>query len=210
MKLLYFPFPVRAEAIRLALKAGGVTFEDARCDPSEWPAIKPTTPRGQVPTLTLDDGSVVTESVALLRLAGALGTPRLYPAEAVAAARVDEAVDILRAAVEALVATHAPGLSVAEQARLGAAALSPGAPVAAVLAWADAAVEGNPAGPYVVGSGLSIADCLLKVIADWVTGPELAAAAFKGALDAYPRVRGAVAATSAVPTIAAYEAALKQ
>ena len=109
MKLLYFDMAGRAEMIRLAFHVGGVDFEDERVPRDQWPVVKPTTPRGQVPTLTLDDGTVLTESGALLRYAGAIGCPRLYPEDPLAAARVDEVGDVINGMAGALVAAvHQP------------------------------------------------------------------------------------------------------
>ena len=67
MKLLYFVARGRVERTCLALHASRVPFTDERFTLFEWPAIKPTTPRGAVSTPTLDDGTVLTETVALLR-----------------------------------------------------------------------------------------------------------------------------------------------
>lgn len=69
-KLSYFPIPGRAEAIRVALHAGGIKFTDERILPANWPALKPTTPFGSMPILTLADGTVLAQSGTLLRFVG--------------------------------------------------------------------------------------------------------------------------------------------
>ena len=49
--------------------AAGQEYKDTRYEFAEWPAVKPTTPRGQLPILKVqnDDGSefVLTESMAI-------------------------------------------------------------------------------------------------------------------------------------------------
>ena len=54
-ELSYFNGAGRAESIRVMLHAAGIDFKDNRFSGPEWPAIKPTTPLGAVPTLKIDD-----------------------------------------------------------------------------------------------------------------------------------------------------------
>ena len=83
LRLTYFPFQGAAEKVRLALVLGGIDFEDVRVPFPAWPALKPTTPYGQLPLLTIDDGEPLAQSVAMLRYAGRLastsGKADLYP-----------------------------------------------------------------------------------------------------------------------------------
>ncbi|KZS14637.1 Glutathione S-transferase A4 [Daphnia magna] len=67
-KLRYFNNPRRgrAELARLILHQAGVEFEDIRFPHSEWPAIKPSTPFGQVPVLEVD-GQVLAQSNTIAR-----------------------------------------------------------------------------------------------------------------------------------------------
>lgn len=73
--LTYFDGPGRGEPIRLAFKIGNVDFEDKQISFGEWPAIKPTTPAGQVPMLEVD-GKKYCESLAILMYACRLSTLR--------------------------------------------------------------------------------------------------------------------------------------
>lgn len=52
LKLTYFDFHGgRGEPARLALSIGGISFEDDRITPSDWPARKSDTPFGALPVL---------------------------------------------------------------------------------------------------------------------------------------------------------------
>src|SRR5687767_16008835 len=66
-KLTYFDAPVsRGEECRLALHIAGVEFEDVRIGMTDWPALKPTTPFGVLPTFEIPGKSVLAESNAIL------------------------------------------------------------------------------------------------------------------------------------------------
>lgn len=65
--LTYFNITGRAETIRLIFAAGGIKYEDKRIEQSEWPAMKPNTPWGTLPTLTVGGKTVVGQSMAIAR-----------------------------------------------------------------------------------------------------------------------------------------------
>ena len=69
--LTYFNVEAAAEKVRLALVMTGTPFEDKRINFEEWGAMKPTTPYGQLPLMTITnaDGSTKTfaQSVAMMR-----------------------------------------------------------------------------------------------------------------------------------------------
>ena len=90
--LTYFPLAGRAEASRLALFMAGIDFVDKRIY-AEWGDFKPTTPWGGMPTLALPDGTVLGQGRAILRLAGKRAG--LYPADDIAACKVDGLLDAL-------------------------------------------------------------------------------------------------------------------
>lgn len=88
IKLTYFPIAGVAERVRLAFVLGGVPFEDHRINPAtEWAALKPTTPNGQLPVMHIEGRGTICQSDAMLRYAATL-TPSLYPADK--ALEVDE------------------------------------------------------------------------------------------------------------------------
>ena len=85
IKLTYFDIEGVAESVRLALLLSATPFEDVRVPFSEWPAMKPTTPNGQLPIMTIggDDTNVKTQSKAMLRWVGMTKSNTLYPTDKV-------------------------------------------------------------------------------------------------------------------------------
>lgn len=77
IKLTYFNIAGVAEKIRNAFILGGIPFEDERIQFSQWAELKPKTPYGQLPVMTVD-GKQMTQSDAMLRFAATLA-PELYP-----------------------------------------------------------------------------------------------------------------------------------
>lgn len=67
ISLTYFGIQAAAEKVRLAFHLGGVDFEDVRIAFPEWPALKPTTPYGQLPFMEIDDAPKMAQSGAMLR-----------------------------------------------------------------------------------------------------------------------------------------------
>ena len=70
LKLEYFAIEGVAEPVRIALSIANIPFQDITFPFIEWSAKKPTTKYGQLPEMTLPNGDVITESMAMLRLAG--------------------------------------------------------------------------------------------------------------------------------------------
>ena len=70
IKFTYFDIEGAGEQARLALVLSKTPFEDHRIQFSEWGELKPKTPDGQVPLLTVDDGPVRTQSRAIVRWVG--------------------------------------------------------------------------------------------------------------------------------------------
>jgi prostaglandin-H2 D-isomerase / glutathione transferase len=81
LKLSYFNIEGVAEHVRLALLLSRTPFEDHRVAYPDWPAMKPTTPNGQLPIMTFEDGTVRAQSKAMLRWVGATKSTTLYPRE---------------------------------------------------------------------------------------------------------------------------------
>jgi len=91
LKLEYFAIEGVAEQVRIALAVADVPFDDVTVDASsEWAEKKPTTKYGQLPEMTLPDGTVITESMAMLRLAGEADPEgKLYPTDMMARVKVE-------------------------------------------------------------------------------------------------------------------------
>jgi glutathione S-transferase len=92
VKLTYFDIEGAAEPVRLALVLSGTPFEDERVAFPEWAALKPTTPYGQLPLLTVDE-KLYTQSKAMLRWVGSTCSETLYPADKLL--EVEEAIGLL-------------------------------------------------------------------------------------------------------------------
>ena len=96
LKLEYFAIEGVAEQIRIALACADVPFEDATFPFSEWPTKKATTKYGQVPEMTLPDGTLLTESMAMLRLAGEADPEgKLFPSEMSQRIKVESVLGIV-------------------------------------------------------------------------------------------------------------------
>ncbi|XP_063433079.1 glutathione S-transferase 1-like [Mytilus trossulus] len=65
-KLTYFNLRARGEVSRLLFATAGKEYEDCRITFEEWPSIKPTTPLGQVPVLSVN-GKLIPQSRAIER-----------------------------------------------------------------------------------------------------------------------------------------------
>jgi prostaglandin-H2 D-isomerase / glutathione transferase len=91
LKLTYFDFDGgRGEPARLALRIGGVAFEDHRVAMADWPKLRETTPLGALPVLEVD-GRTITQSNTINRYVGKLAG--LYPKDEWQAALCDEILD---------------------------------------------------------------------------------------------------------------------
>ncbi|XP_018560993.1 glutathione S-transferase-like isoform X1 [Anoplophora glabripennis] len=65
-KLTYFDVTALGEPIRFLLSYGGIEFEDIRISHESWPALKSSTPFGQLPLLE-HNGKVAYQSIAISR-----------------------------------------------------------------------------------------------------------------------------------------------
>lgn len=79
IKLSYFKIEGRAEYVRLALAVQGIEFEDERVSFAEWCKLKPSTPYGQLPIMSIDGGKPFGQSKAMFMFASKLGGHKLYP-----------------------------------------------------------------------------------------------------------------------------------
>jgi len=194
LKLNYFPIAGRGDCIRFALHVGGIPFEDNRINFPDWPAYKPNTPFGGIPTLDID-GVTYGQSTALLRYAGRLA--HLYPSDPLAALKVDEIMD----AVEDLVNVLVPSLrendndkKAAMRKALTETTLPPH------LASLEKALARNKASPFVTGSELTVGDLKLAPVLAWFTSGALDGIP-KDIADSYPHLKAVREAVYANPKV---------
>eukprot|EP00565_Helicotheca_tamesis_P008879 CAMPEP_0185739704 /NCGR_PEP_ID=MMETSP1171-20130828/36008_1 /TAXON_ID=374046 /ORGANISM="Helicotheca tamensis, Strain CCMP826" /LENGTH=221 /DNA_ID=CAMNT_0028411339 /DNA_START=40 /DNA_END=705 /DNA_ORIENTATION=- len=153
-KLTYFGIPGRGEATRLALSIGNVEFTDDRIVFKEWPELKPKTPWGSLPTLTLSDGTVIAQQRAILRLVGKM--TGLYPTDPIAAARVDELMDAAED-IGAVTMKAGVGLEQAEKEAARKVYCEEGGATYGLLQRLDTKIGSNE-GVFAVGDSVTIAD----------------------------------------------------
>jgi glutathione S-transferase len=109
IKLTYFDIEGIAESVRLALALSESEYEDIRVQFQDWEQVKPTTPYGQLPLITIDDGPVRTQSEAMLRWVGAECSSTLYPREKLY--EIEEAIGVFGDFKKAWEPCHIMGLA---------------------------------------------------------------------------------------------------
>jgi len=93
MTLLYFKAPGRAAVSRMILAYAAVDFNDKRIDFEEFGKCKSGLPYKQLPTLELEDGKVLCQSITIARYLA--NRYNLTGHTAMAKAEADEVVDAL-------------------------------------------------------------------------------------------------------------------
>jgi glutathione S-transferase len=94
IKLTYFDIEGAGEQIRLALALSGTKYEDERVQFPDWGSLKPTTPFGQIPVITIDGAAMHAQSGAILRWIGRELSTTLYPAEKLL--EIEEAIGVVQ------------------------------------------------------------------------------------------------------------------
>lgn len=168
-RLTYFDTPrSRGEECRLALVLAGVDFEDRRVSFDAWPALKPTTPFGSLPTFEVEGKPIVSQSNAIL---GHIGRSYgLLPSDAWEALRLDSlmsSVEELRHAIAKTFGIKDAAELAQKRAELVTSTIEP---------WARS-MEKQLVGPFAGGAQISVADIKLFVVLGWFKG---------GALDHVP------------------------
>jgi glutathione S-transferase len=154
-KLTYFGIAGRGEATRLALSIGKVQFNDDRVNFKNWAELKPTTPWGSLPMLSLSDGTVIAQQRTMLRLVGK--ETGLYPTDSIAAAKVDELMDASED-IGAVTMKAGVGLAKEEKEAARKAYCEEGGKTYEVLQMIDQKIGSNDVGPFAVGDSVTIAD----------------------------------------------------
>lgn len=159
IQLTYFAGPGRAEAIRMALFMGGVSFDDIRLGGPEFFEHKMAGkfPLGSVPVADID-GARFVQTSAILRYAAKIGSAGLYPADAKAALMVDSALDTFNDTFSSAMAPTWREQDPAKKIEMRNAIAT------GVMQQCFAYVEGliaSSGGPFIAGSTLSIADLVI-------------------------------------------------
>lgn len=169
-KLTYFDGPVsRGEECRLAFHIAGVDFEDERVKRADWAALKPTTPFGSVPYLTMPGQAPLGQSNAILVLIGR--RHGLHPKDDFDAARHEammQHVEDLRASITPTLRMTDEDAKKAARAELAAGTM---------LTWAANAEKHIGDGPFFGGTALNVVDLKIHMVLRWITS---------GALDHVP------------------------
>lgn len=200
LKYVYFPVAARGDAAMLMLHMKGIPFEDKRIPPSEWMALKPTTPWGSIPYVELADGAILGQSYAILRLIGK--STGYYPTDPIKASRVDECLDGLNDVATKTNGTG-QGLEIKEKVAKRSEACKAGGDIYVAHQRVEALYERvGASGPFLVGE-LTIADLQVFAQVGWATS-----GFFDGVnpafLAAFPRIQAARRAVISIPEVAAY------
>jgi glutathione S-transferase len=162
-KLYFFDFNGgTADAIRVALKIGGVDFEDVRLD---WAGAaefhKKAQGLEQLPVLEVSAGKYIGQSLAILRYAGRLA--KLYPEDPLAAAEVDEVLYSIEEIQQPLSMSN----SLEGDAFVNARRKVNNETTPWVAKDLERRIQANGSG-YLVGSSLTIADVQFTVYMEFV------------------------------------------
>lgn len=197
--LTYFPVPGRGEAARLALTISKVKFTDKRTPFTEWGKLKPRTPWGSLPMLTLSDGSQLGQQRAILRLVGR--STGLYPSDPLLGSRCDEIMDVMEDLLHVVnSAGHNKASDVKAEARRET--LEEGEAFA-LLCRIDAFIGSQGFFGHVVGETLTVADLMV-----FTTLNNLVSGAFDGvpadALKRFGHLQEARKTVANHPAVVAY------
>lgn len=190
IKLSYFDMAGRAETTRLALAYGNIAYEDKRVAFPDWPALKPTTPLGQLPVMEVD-GKVFAQSIAIARYAAKLSGA--YPTDALQALAVDMVVDTVNDLVSVLI-----DILWLEQDETKKAEKSKKL-VEEMMPTSFAALEEMVEGGAFFGSSITLAD--IRVF-DFVVSIAVSFPGFD--ISKFPKIVGVVESVKTNPNIAAY------
>lgn len=160
-KLTYFDAAMsRGEECRLALHLAGIDFEDERLKREQWPALKPTTPFGSLPTLALPGKPVLAQSTAILVWVGrGYG---LHPKDDFEAARHEAMMQH----AEDLRAQISPTMRMTNEEEKKAArkTLAEGY----LPTWGANTEKQIGDGPFFGGASLNVVDLKLHLVVRWV------------------------------------------
>ncbi|MEM6758143.1 MAG: glutathione S-transferase family protein [Pseudomonadota bacterium] len=199
MKLFVSPNSISL-ACAIALEEAGVThalhFVDFARQGQQAPDYLAINPKGRVPALVLDSGTILTETGAILDFVAA-HDPRLMPADPVHAAQARSVMYYLASTMHVNHAHKKRGHRWADRADSFADMT---AKVPQTMTDSARFVEDNClAGPYVLGPHISIADFYLFPVCTWLPGDGVD-------LEPFPRIRAFMAEMEARHSVAVMRA----
>ncbi|XP_067932285.1 hematopoietic prostaglandin D synthase-like [Watersipora subatra] len=186
MRLTYFNARARAELARLLFKLAGKEFTDRRVEGEEWTALKPSTPKGQLPILEVD-GKMMCESGAICRyLAREFG---LYGSDNWEAAICDQILDTVDSVFQNIVQIKFTAKTEEAKATAMKNAVSN-------IEGLEKLVYSFKKGAFLLGEKASLADAAIRNITEYFAAlPELK-------LESYPTVKAIASNFAAIPAIA--------
>lgn len=233
--LSYWNIPGRGESIRVILTLGGLKFENnfvplplplenpvgtspPPFDDGSWGKLKPETPWGTLPTLTLPSGEIIGQQRSVLRYLGKkirYEDSYLYPEDPIFSAHVDSFMDMLEDIWPILVGNPAaPDSAPLYSTLLGNGTLDDFLdprmePGSGDLAFQFDRLENaiSESGPFILGRLMSCADVLLfAAIAWWGAGvfPDM-----EKMLATRPRIKRVIERVGNIDVVSEYYAALK-
>lgn len=200
IRLTYFNSPGRAESIRLALRIGGVAFEDHRIGFAEFGKAKAggEFPLGSVPVLEVD-GLKITQTTAMLRYAARLGEGTLYPADAFDGLLVDSVLETVN---DTLTNALVPSLFERDtEKKLAMRHAYLEGPMTRGWNYLESLVA-RSGGPFLLGADLTVADILLGLHVGQVLSGGLDGIA-ASEVDAWPHLKALAEAFQAHPAVVA-------
>ena len=186
MKLFVAPNTISL-ASAIALEEAGVEHElhfiDFAAQGQQAPDYLAINPKGRVPALVLDTGTILTETGAILDFIAA-HDPRLMPADPVHAAQARSVMYYLASTMHV---NHAPRMRGHRWADQEASWADMPAKVPQTMTDSARYIEENAlAGPFVLGAHICIADFYLFTVCTWLPGDGVDLAPF-------PRIRAFMA-----------------
>jgi glutathione S-transferase len=193
-KLTYFNGRGRAEIVRLIFAVAGVEYEDVRLDKEKWPALKPSTPFGQVPIIEFE-GKTFCQSNAIGRyLARKFNVAGKTDVEQLEA---DMIVDCMEDGLKPFITLFGEK-DEARKAELKKKYAEEQLPVS--FAGLESILKSNKGGDgFFVGDSLTWADLAFLMFVSWskMSGNETL-------LDNYPKLKALEKRVESVPKVAAW------
>lgn len=183
MLTLYYATGTISIAAAIALEEAGLAYDTVRVDFKSAEQTKPDylgiNPKGRVPALALEDGTVVTETGAILDYIAALAPDaQLVPADPARAAHMRGAMYYLASTMHV---AHAHKMRGSRWASQQSSFDDMTAKVPQTMAACAAYVEAEILrGDYVLGQAFSIADPYLFVVCNWLEGDSVDVSLYPG------------------------------